>query len=534
VGTPFFAKGAPGPDHATKGSKASVMKRLRIALPIVLLAAFSATALAQDNYTAFTGPVGEEWSRMGTDGTDLYYTTAGSELWKYSFPSGAPTTGTWTQMTSAPRQIDAWDSYRGLAHQAGYLYTSAIPQAGGGRTMIRYQISADSWEVWQSGSTDLIISNTSGNGIFMDPTTAGVGYSVWHAGNHWVQFDWTAQTADNAWLNLGGMLGVPDDHWVSRNEDVAADGNGRYYAVTNDWTGGLSDGDCVYFFDLALGWATNINHVVKKPWQTGAGATLEFIPAGHAANTTGNDELWLYRGGDGLSSSHEGWSTAGTQDLGILDLGTTTWTTYTTSFYQGNGTDSVKIGDHIFIKSCGDDLSPTVYDDLFWVLSGAPGVGYCFGDPGSGTACPCANDNDGSVPGSGCYNGVFSSGAQLLGSGTASVSNDTMVLATTHLEPNNSGLYFQANNDLSPGLIWGDGLQCAGGQLKRLGVRFANSSGYSDTSGWAFTISAKAGNVLAGDTKHYQCWYRTTSNPPCGAGINDFNSSNGYKVVWLP
>jgi hypothetical protein len=161
-----------------------------------------------------------------------------------------------------------------------------------------------------------------------------------------------------------------------------------------------------------------------------------------------------------------------------------------------------------------------------------PGVRYCFGDPGAGTPCPCSNDNDGSVPGSGCANGVFASGAQLTGSGSASVGADTLVLATSGLEPSNSGLYFQADNDLSPGIIWGDGLQCAGGSLKRLGVRFANASGYSDTSAWTTPISVKAGNVLAGNTKHYQCWYRTTVNPPCGAGVNDFNSSNGYAVTW--
>ena len=163
--------------------------------------------------------------------------------------------------------------------------------------------------------------------------------------------------------------------------------------------------------------------------------------------------------------------------------------------------------------------------------SGPPGLGFCFGDAGSGTPCPCSNDNDGSVPGSGCANGVFASGAQLAGSGTASISADTLVLTTTHLEPDNSGLYFQANSDLSPGIVWGDGLQCAGGSLKRLQVRFADAAGTSSTT---IGISAMAGNVTAGSTKRYQCWYRTTSNPPCGTGVNDFNSSNGYEVVWTP
>jgi len=162
---------------------------------------------------------------------------------------------------------------------------------------------------------------------------------------------------------------------------------------------------------------------------------------------------------------------------------------------------------------------------------GGPGAGYCFGDLGSGTPCPCANDNDGSVPGSGCDNGVFASGAQLTGSGIASVSADSLVLSATHLEPSNSGLYFRADNDLSPGTVWGDGLRCAGGNLKRLQVRFADATGSSATT---IGISAKAGNVDIGDTKYYQCWYRTIVNPLCGHGVNDFNSTNGYAVTWLP
>ncbi len=133
------------------------------------------------------------------------------------------------------------------------------------------------------------------------------------------------------------------------------------------------------------------------------------------------------------------------------------------------------------------------------------------------------------MPGSGCANGVFASGAPLTGSGEASVVGDTLVLACTGQEPSNSGLYFQADNDLSPGIVWGDGLRCAGGNLKRLGVRFADGAGASDTSAWTTPVSIKAGNVSAGDTKYYQVWYRNPLNSQCGS---DFNASNGYAVTW--
>jgi hypothetical protein len=154
------------------------------------------------------------------------------------------------------------------------------------------------------------------------------------------------------------------------------------------------------------------------------------------------------------------------------------------------------------------------------------GVSFCAGD-GSGTACPCNNDNDGSAPGSGCANGVFASGAQLTGTGFASVSNDTLVLHTAYQQPNNSGLYFQGTTDLTPGMIWGDGLRCTGGGIKRLQVRFADAAGSSST-----TISiANKGGASAGDARYYQCWYRNPLNSPCGF---QFNTSNGYAITWLP
>lgn len=161
------------------------------------------------------------------------------------------------------------------------------------------------------------------------------------------------------------------------------------------------------------------------------------------------------------------------------------------------------------------------------------GTGYCFGDPVGGTPCPCGNSNDGSVPGSGCANGAFASGAQLTGEGIPSVSDDNVILTTTGMDPGNSGLYFQANDQIGGGggVFFGDGLRCAGGILIRLQVRASNGAGASSTT---VTISDKGG-AAAGDTKRYQCWYRDTSGlQPCGAGVYDFNLSNGFEITWRP
>ena len=60
----------------------------------------------------------------------------------------------------------------------------------------------------------------------------------------------------------------------------------------------------------------------------------------------------------------------------------------------------------------------------------------------------------------------------------------------------------------------------------RLGVRAADASGNSDTTG--ITVSA-VGGVLPGDLRHYQLWYRDPAGSPCGSF---FNLTNGYSIQW--
>ena len=112
------------------------------------------------------------------------------------------------------------------------------------------------------------------------------------------------------------------------------------------------------------------------------------------------------------------------------------------------------------------------------------------------------------------------------------ITADDLELLGSDLLPGKSALLFVGNNAVNGGSgnLFGDGLRCAGGGLIRLEIRFADGSGTSQTT---IGIGAK-GSVVPGDTKRYQCWYRTTVNPPCGLGVNDFNTSNGYRVTWLP
>ena len=159
--------------------------------------------------------------------------------------------------------------------------------------------------------------------------------------------------------------------------------------------------------------------------------------------------------------------------------------------------------------------------------AGAPtvtGTQYCFGD-GLGTACPCLNNNDGSNGSAGCANGSSTGGASLDATGTPSVGGG-VVLTTTGVQPTQPGLYFRADNAVNAGagILFGDGLRCAGGALVRLGVVVSSPAGVATSTG-----DPLAG-LIAGDIRRFQFWYRNPAGSPCG---NSFNLSNGYEITVL-
>lgn len=159
--------------------------------------------------------------------------------------------------------------------------------------------------------------------------------------------------------------------------------------------------------------------------------------------------------------------------------------------------------------------------------SGAP---YCFGD-GSGTACPCGNF----VPpgtASGCANST-GAGAALLGSGTAQVSADTLVLGANGAPPNVLGVIFQgrAGAASGAGTPYADGLRCVQTNLLRVGVVTASTSGVFTYPGVGQApVSVRGQLPASGGLRMYQIFYRNNLGP-CGQHLN---LSNGLAVVWAP
>ncbi len=158
--------------------------------------------------------------------------------------------------------------------------------------------------------------------------------------------------------------------------------------------------------------------------------------------------------------------------------------------------------------------------------TGPTGTAYCFGD-GSGLACPCGN-NSVVGNGQGCLNSL-GTGGKLDATGTPSISADTVVLTGT-LMPNSSALYFQGTNQQGGGVgvVFGDGLRCAGGAVIRLSTKF-NAAGTSSFPVGADPLVSVRGLVTTPGTRTYQCWYR---NAAAFCTASTFNLTNGYEIAW--
>jgi hypothetical protein len=165
---------------------------------------------------------------------------------------------------------------------------------------------------------------------------------------------------------------------------------------------------------------------------------------------------------------------------------------------------------------------------------GAPG---CFGDGSdpSATPCPCANFG---AAGHGCANSVNSSGALLEAFGHTAIDpillTDTVVLAGSGMPSSATSVFLQGSRVIAHGVVFGDGVRCAGGTLIRMAVKIC-SGGAAHFPGPGDPSVSQRGGVTPGSgaARVYQTYYRnpdpTFCPPPQG---NTWNVTSGITIVW--
>jgi hypothetical protein len=172
-------------------------------------------------------------------------------------------------------------------------------------------------------------------------------------------------------------------------------------------------------------------------------------------------------------------------------------------------------------------------------VPGGGGVSYLC-DPGSVgvISCPCANPPSGS--GRGCDNSSATGGASISGSGNSSLSTPTLVFTTAGERPTATSIVLQGSSSNPAGLVFGQGVRCATGVLKRLYVKTASGGSITAPNLGAGdpdipTRSATLGDpISAGQNRWYMVYYRDPVVLGGCSAFFTFNGTNTAQVLWQP
>ena len=161
-------------------------------------------------------------------------------------------------------------------------------------------------------------------------------------------------------------------------------------------------------------------------------------------------------------------------------------------------------------------------------------------DPGAGgvVSCPCSNPPSG--PGRGCDNSSSTGGASLSASGIGYLSMDSLVFTTQGEKPTATSILLQGTTSPAAGVVYGQGVRCVAGTLKRLYTKTASGGSITapNFAGGDPTVSARsaaAGDViLAGQSRWYLVYYRDPTVLGGCPASSTFNSTQSGRVAWSP
>jgi Tol biopolymer transport system component len=199
-------------------------------------------------------------------------------------------------------------------------------------------------------------------------------------------------------------------------------------------------------------------------------------------------------------------------------------------------------GRYVVFKSENRDLVPGDSNgcaDVFLHDRAAAGfTSVC--DPGIAgvAACPCSNPPSNS--GRGCDNSSATGGASLSASGIAYLSIDSLTFGTTGELPAALSIVMQGNAFVGSGLVYGQGVRCAGGATKRLFVKTAVAGSITapDFGAGDPTVSARSaakGDVIRpGQSRWYLVYYRDPIVLGGCPASSTFNATQTGQVTWWP
>jgi hypothetical protein len=175
----------------------------------------------------------------------------------------------------------------------------------------------------------------------------------------------------------------------------------------------------------------------------------------------------------------------------------------------------------------------------------SPFTSFCFPAPGnfwdSAAACPCGNPP--SSVGRGCNNSAGTGGALLTSTGVASLSGDTVMFTSSGEKPSAFSLFAQGTTPLFGGVIFGQGIRCVGGTLKRLYTHSASGGVVSGGFGVGSDLQVHVRSasppgpidvINAGEARYYFVYYRDPTVLGGCPATATFNATQSGSLVWYP
>jgi hypothetical protein len=168
----------------------------------------------------------------------------------------------------------------------------------------------------------------------------------------------------------------------------------------------------------------------------------------------------------------------------------------------------------------------------------SPGVDFCVPGLGNVMACPCGNPQQPAGSARGCNNSASTGGARLQSGGAASLVADSVVFTSSGEKPMATTVFLQGTSSIASGAVFGQGVRCNGGTMKRLFVKSA--SGGVATAPDAGDPSVSARSAALGDTiapgshRYYSAYYRDATVLGGCPSASTFNASQGQDVIWAP
>jgi hypothetical protein len=242
--------------------------------------------------------------------------------------------------------------------------------------------------------------------------------------------------------------------------------------------------------------------------------------------------------------------TNGTLDVFVLDrqLGTVERVSVSSGGAQGNGTswDMCVSDDGRFVAfySAATNLVPmdgNGWGDVFLRdrMIGSAVTNFtslCVPGIDAGIGCPCSNPPAG--PDRGCDNSAATGGASLTASGNTQLSADGLAFTTSGELPATLNVLFQGNALLSTGLVYGQGVRCQSGSLRRLYTKMAVGGSilapdFAAGDPPVSVRSAQRGDtILPGESRWYTAYYRDPVVLGGCPASSTFNATQTGRVDW--